>query len=94
MGDKKYPYPTRFYHGLGTGKTRGYKFVPEPDGSDIRRISEPVGKIAIPTMEALGLTMEQFRITNDQANFDLSTLSIYLSVQLQLLIRHSPSLIF
>jgi hypothetical protein len=33
------------------GKTRGSNIVPEPipDGSDIRRISEPAGKIAIPT---------------------------------------------
>jgi hypothetical protein len=32
------------------GKTRGSNFVPEPvpDGSDIRRISEPAGKIVIP----------------------------------------------
>jgi hypothetical protein len=33
------------------GKTHGSNFVPEPipDGSDIRRISEPASKIAIPT---------------------------------------------
>jgi hypothetical protein len=50
-GLQKYSYPTRFYHESGTGKTHGYKSVPktEPDGSDIRRISEHAGKIAIPT---------------------------------------------
>jgi hypothetical protein len=36
------------------GKTHGSNFVPEPvpDGSDIRRISEPAGKIAIPTHDS------------------------------------------
>jgi hypothetical protein len=36
------------------GKTHGSNFVPEPvpDGSDIRRISEPAGKIAIPNSHA------------------------------------------
>jgi hypothetical protein len=50
-GRQKYLYPTRFYHGSGTGKIRGYKSVSETelDGSDIRRISEDAGKIAIPT---------------------------------------------
>jgi hypothetical protein len=33
-------YPTRFYHRSDTGKTRGSKFVPEPE-------PEPAGKITI-----------------------------------------------
>jgi hypothetical protein len=53
-------YSTRFYYGSGTGKTRGSNFVPEfvPDGLDIRRISELVGKIAIPSCEASSSTQE------------------------------------
>jgi hypothetical protein len=36
------------------GKTRGSNFVPKPvsNGSDIRRILEPIGKIAIPNSGA------------------------------------------
>jgi hypothetical protein len=51
VGKNWNPCPTRFYHGSGTGDTHGSKFVPvpEPDKSDIRRISEPAGKIAIPS---------------------------------------------
>jgi hypothetical protein len=40
-GRQKYSYPLQFYHGSSTGKTRGYKFVPE---------TEPVGKIVIPKL--------------------------------------------
>jgi hypothetical protein len=61
-GKKSNPYPTRNKIGSGTGKTHGSNFVPEPvpDGSDIWRISEPAGKIAIPTQEDL-LILEKER---------------------------------
>jgi hypothetical protein len=50
-GKKSNPYPTRNKIGSGTSKTHGSNFVsePVPDGSDIRRISEHAGEIAIPT---------------------------------------------
>jgi hypothetical protein len=43
------------------GKTHGSNFVPErvPDGSDIRRISEPAGKIAIPNLNATEIEGEE-----------------------------------
>jgi hypothetical protein len=69
-GERQNPYPTRFNHGSDTVETHGSNFMPEPesDGSDIHRISEPTGKIAIPTP-----TFVEFMhiIPHDLLNYDL-----------------------
>jgi hypothetical protein len=49
-GKRWNPYPTRFYHGSGTGETRGLNSIPEPESDRSDILGYPNPRVKLPSL--------------------------------------------